>query len=544
MTTNERVGSDDAGRTTLRRHARDGARRPGLGSPSSMHVLAIAVFVLAAIGLSCAASDSGGMSGTGISQGSISSFGSIFVNGVEWDLDGATIEIDGTTATDAALRVGMVVRVEGDRSGDGLSGDARRVVFDDSIEGPIEATPVETIPGVEKTFGVLGTTIVMRVGRTSFDDGASFAGLAADDVVEVSGFVDAAGAVQATRIERKGVFPTLDEIELRGQVANLVKNPDNTGLFDLGPITIRYTAATPFEDVTRTTLANGNLVEVKGDLRVTGDEVDATRIELESSGLGSDDSDDVKLEGIVADCAESPDYCVNGIPVDDSGATFDPPGFAPMPGDLVECEGRLEDGVLIAEEVESEDDDESRRDVRIDAAISSIDPVARTLVVLGVTIVADGDTRLEDDSDLDDDTLTFAELAVGQFVEIEAISTGTSTARALSIDREDAEVGDDDVRLEGPVTALDPIAPSLSILGQAIPLDAGTVYRDDLDQTRTEEEFFRTPGDVALGDIVRAKDESAANLSVLSESDEVEIQGEGEIGDDGDDDDDDDDDDG
>jgi len=33
----------------------------------------------------------GGMSGTGISQGSVTAFGSIFVNGIEWNLDSAAI---------------------------------------------------------------------------------------------------------------------------------------------------------------------------------------------------------------------------------------------------------------------------------------------------------------------------------------------------------------------------------------------------------------------------------------------------------------------
>jgi len=214
------------------------------------------------------------------------------------------------------------------------------------------------------------------------------------------------------------------------------------------------------------------------------------------------------------------------VPVDDSGATFDPPGYVPAVGDLVEVEGALESGVLIAERVESETDDAESRDVRIDANVTSIDAAARTLVILGVTISADGQTRLEDDSDLDDENLSFSELQVGQFLEIEAISTGPSAARALSIERDDAEAGEDDVRLEGPVTALDPNVPSLSILGQPIPLGGGTVYRDAFDQSRSEEEFFRNPGDVMLGDVVRAKDQDAADLSVLAESDEVEIEAE------------------
>ena len=526
MTTRKRLGIQCGGPKWARVGAVESADAKGrLGRPMAL-LAGLGVLALAGLGLSCAASDSGGMSGTGISQGSISSFGSIFVNGVEWDLSGATIELDGVGSSESALRVGMVVRVEGNRAQDGLSGDAQRVEFDDSIEGPIENDPVETIPGLERTFSVLGTTISMRLDQTSFDDGATFAGLAAGNVVEVSGFVDSAGAVRATRIEFKGAFPGVDNVELRGNVANLVKNLDGSGIFDLGTITVRYTSTTTFDDLSRATLAAGDLVEVKGAAQTMGAgyEVDATEVEGESSGFGSGDSDDAKVEGIVVLCVESPDYCVSGVPIDDSGATFDPPGFVPAAGDRVEVEGSLESGVLVADEVKSEDADEESRDVRIEAAVTSVNATARTLVILGVTILADGETQLEDESDLDDENLSFSELQAGQFLEIEAISTGPSSARALSIERQDAEIGVDDVRLEGPVTALDPSAPSLSILGQSIPLGGGTVYRDALGQSRSEEEFFRNPGDVVLGDIVRAKDQDAANLAVLIESDEVEIE--------------------
>lgn len=515
----------DRSRATLPTGRPGGASDPAVArSRRGASLLALVVaFGLAALGLGCSASDSGGMSGTGISQGSINSFGSIFVNGVEWNVSGASIEIDGVRSNESDLRVGMVVRVDGTYSDDGLSGRADRVTFDDSIEGPIAGAPVETVVGVEKTFSVLGTTVIVRTDLTVFDDGASFVGLVADQVVEVSGFVDAAGAIHATRVENKGLFPAVDEVELRGTVANLVKNQDNSGIFDLGAIIVRYEGSTTFKDVSRASLANGDLVEIKASIR-DADEVDASRIELETVGFGSGDLEDAKVEGIVVLCVESPDYCIDGVPVNDDGATFEPVGYAPMPGDLCEAEGSLVAGTLVATRIESEDIGHSARNVRIDAAATSVNGAARTLVILGVTISADGNTRLEDKSDLDDENLSFPELQAGQYLRIEAVSTGTNTARALSIERDDADPGDDDVRLEGPVTALDPNAPSLSILGQPVPLDGGTQYRDQNDQSRTEEQFFRNPGDVALGDIVRARDDNAANLSTLSESDEVELE--------------------
>lgn len=467
--------------------------------------------------------DNGGMSGTGISQGTISAFGSIFVNGVEWDLSGATIEIDGNPATEASLRVGMVVRVEGDFATSNATGAALRVDYREAVEGPIAAPPVESASGLERSFPVLGKTIVVHRDTTVFDGGATFTTLATDDVVEVSGFEDESGAIRATRITALGLFPAQSEVELQGIVANLFVDSDGSGLFDLGTVTVRFTSTTLFDDTTRDSLADGDRVEIEGSLRASGTEIDATRIEFEAAGLGAQDRDRVEIEGVVEICPESPDFCVGPVPVDASTASFDPIGFAPAPGDRVEVEGPLSGGVLRAERIESEDAAEVARNARIEAAATSIDPTGRTLVILGVTVAADGETRLEDNSAQDDENLEFGELQSGDFLEIRGIAEG-NVVRALSIEREDAAVGSEDVRLEGPVTSLDAATSAIEVLGRPVPIDPGTIYFDALGALRTEEQFFRSPGDVQLGDVVRAEELAAAILSSLTETDEIEIE--------------------
>lgn len=465
--------------------------------------------------------DSGGMSGTGVSQGAVSSFGSVFVNGVRWDLSSATIEIDGVVASESDLRVGMVVRVEGDFAAGNSDGTATRVTFEDVLEGPIEDAPVETVPGMIKTFTILGQTVAVDALETIFDDGAAFASLAADDVLEVSGFSDGAGGVQASRVSLRGTFPGDDDVDLVATVSSLVVNPDDSGMFDLGPIVVRFTQTTPFTDVTRATLMNGDRVKVEGAL-LSRTEIDATEVELEDDGLGAGDLERVELEGFATACPESMDFCVAGVPVDTSMATFDPVTYEPMIGDRVEVEGPLVSGTLEATRVESEDEDPNQRNVRIEAAVTSIDNVARTLVVLGVSVAADGETVLEDNSLVEDENFRFSELVVGDFVKVQGIDDGGANVRALSIVREDASEGDADVRLEGPVTGFDMATPpTLEILGQSVPLNLETLYFDDLGASRTEEEFFRDPGDVMLGDVVSAEDFEASSLSTLTEADEV-----------------------
>ena len=495
-----------------------------LDCPFAAILITIVLFVTGCSSDGGGLADSGGMSGTGISQGAVSSFGSVFVNGVRWDLSSATIEIDGVVASESDLRVGMVVRVEGDFAAGNADGTATRVTFEDVLEGPIENAPVETVPGMIKTFTILGQTVAVDALETIFDDGATFATLAANEVLEVSGFSDGAGGVQASRVSLRGTFPGDSDVDLIATVSNLVVNPDDSGLFDLGPIVVRFTQTTPFTDVTRATLMNGDRVKVEGALRLSGTEVDATEVELEDDGLGADDLERVELEGFATACPESTDFCVAGVPVDTSMATFDPVTFVPMIGDRVEVEGPLVSGTLEAIRVESEDEDPNKRNVRIEAAVTSIDNVARTLVVLGVTVVADGETVLEDNSSDGNNNLRFTELGVGDFVEVRGIDDGGANVRALSIDREDASEGDADVRLEGPVTGLNPITmpPTLEILGQSVPLNMGTLYVDDLGAPRTEEQFFRDPGDVMLGDVVSAEDFEASDLSILT-ADEVSI---------------------
>ena len=57
--------------------------------------------------------------------GQITAFGSIYVNGVEFETAGASYEVDDALASsDDALAVGMVVKVEGAVNADGATGTA------------------------------------------------------------------------------------------------------------------------------------------------------------------------------------------------------------------------------------------------------------------------------------------------------------------------------------------------------------------------------------------------------------------------------------
>ncbi|MDJ0834803.1 MAG: DUF5666 domain-containing protein, partial [Gammaproteobacteria bacterium] len=240
----------------------------------------------------------GGISGTGIVFGVLTGFGSIYVNGVRYDIDDANFEVDGVTYAGMAgqdnLSIGMVVRLQATNNGDG-TGVATQVFYDDAIEGPISGIVADPINSARKTITVLGQDIIIDDTSTSFAGGSvfDFANIAVDDVVEVSGFVDQNAVINATRVEYKGAFTGSTEIEIRGTVENLV-----TDQFNLNGLTVFFTNA-ELEDLDNG-LGNGVFVEVKG-IYMGGNSIDAEKIEGEDDDIAfiEDSSGELSLQGII-----------------------------------------------------------------------------------------------------------------------------------------------------------------------------------------------------------------------------------------------------
>ena len=173
----------------------------------------------------------GGVSGTGVSTGAITSFGSVEMCGVHYLTDNNTIKMshgmDHSSEMDRVVfRVGMVVTLH-----HGLNdNNAIQIEYQDNLQGPIAAKNSNTLT-------VLGQTVVVS--------DADFAKFNLNEIVEVSGFVDSAGRIRATYIERNTQSPHHgDEIEVKGFVSGLSSSgfrlgplPDGTGM----TVTVSYT---------------------------------------------------------------------------------------------------------------------------------------------------------------------------------------------------------------------------------------------------------------------------------------------------------------
>ncbi len=443
------------------------------------------------LGLACTLTACGGGGGTapvpaaappvanapvGVARGTITGFGSVFIGGKRFTTDAATFSKDGNAATENDFAVGMVVKVRGDLEAQ----RAERIEYEEDVKGPIDAIAGDRITVLGQVVVVGPETVV------DFDIATANVG----DLLEVSGFRNAADEIEATYIEQKSAVA---EYEVLGNVRDL-----DTGArtFRVGTLVVDYSTAR-FDDFTVNDLANGLLVEVEdenrayspGDLRLI-----ATEVELESN-LRLEDRDDMRqsrnnedaeIEGLVTEVIDANRFVIAGTTVRITAQTRFEFGTAAdiRVGTKVEAEGTLgADDVLTAVEVEFK-----RNAVRIMGIVEDVDAGARRLNVLGVEMRLATGAELEDNRD-DVENFDLSDLVAGDFVE----ARGTTAAFGLAV-HELRRDESDDTRVRGPASDLDAAAGTLRVLGIAITTNASTRYeRDDAPITRAA--FFAALND-------------------------------------------------
>jgi hypothetical protein len=446
---------------------------------------------------------SGGIGGTGITSGAITGFGSVFVNGIEFETGGSSFDVDDDmAASEGDLDIGMVVTIVGSVNPDGVTGLALSIFYDDEVEGPIAGSPVEDAGMVTKTFTVLGITVVVNKNTTVFS-GIDYESLAMDDIVEVSGFFDATGLLQATRLEKVGqLILGTSVVEIRGTVSGF----NGTNSFLLNGITVMFDGTTDLSEVPGGMIGDNQFVEVKGTLD-TPTFITALRIELESEGF-EDDEDGVSIQGFVSNFAGIGSFRVNGQAVNASAAEFEPASLAASLGNnaSVEVSGPIVGGVLQAVEVE-----QRGGEIRIIAPVSTVNVGAGKVnvsVVSGqpdITIQTDSQTGFEDERDGMDDC-SLSSMVFGTGLVVEGFISGASGVLASSIKCDDLEK----IELRGPLDAAsgDSTSGTVTVLGVTMATDAGTSFSDF--------DF----GTASPGDLVEIEDDLPAD----GVADEVETE--------------------
>jgi Domain of unknown function (DUF5666) len=289
--------------------------------------------------MSVAASPGTGGTGSPIfSQGSISGFGSVIVNGVKFDDLHASVEIDGVTAASADLRLGMVADVVGSVGADPVLGAASSIGVWSVAQGAVKP--------VTATGFMVGGMSIQTDAATVFEGVASCAELGAGQTVTVWGLQTSADA-------RKW---TATRVALASATVPFV----NSGLISVSnnQVTLNGLLLTLTETLAGS-LKNGNLVRVQGTLSADGKSVTVTGAKLLGTLAVAPQQGDVEIEGYVSSLSPPNGFVMNNLSVDTRSAVTSPTGAVIAVGARVEVYGTLSGGVLIARLVKLEDESSS-----------------------------------------------------------------------------------------------------------------------------------------------------------------------------------------
>ncbi len=279
----------------------------------------------------------GGIGGTGIiSVGTITAFGSIWVNGVEYNIIDANIIVNGVAAEQTDLTRGMIVEIKGTINQDGINGKAASVSFNRDLAGQVTAVDLEN-----HTITILGQTVSWD-NETFSDDNEPGTWLppALGTYVEISALPTANGWL-ARAINNH-------EQEVESELAGVLDNLDTANrTFTINTLEIHYTGMTSMQ--------NGDFVKVSGQLQ--GSIFIASHIEIHKPELAGD-NEDMEVEGMVSEYDFNSKMLTmlgpNGqYAIDTAGAVFEHGVEVELvSGARIEVDGYVQDGIFFAEKIE------------------------------------------------------------------------------------------------------------------------------------------------------------------------------------------------
>ena len=330
--------------------------------------------------------------------------------------------------------------------------------------------------------------------------------------VEISGFFDSNGNLQATRVELKNIaFDANSIVEVKGTISNV-----SGTTFDLGSLTVDASLAT-LDDLPNG-LVNDQLVEVKGTFNTGTNTISATKVEAENNSV--DDTDEFEIEGIITDYVDDSSFKIGGISVNASNVTTREPATLILANDLhIEAEGAIVNGTLVANKIKLEDGT-----IRVHAMVSSVDVAGNSFTVTpvtgqpSITVTVTTDTQLQDDVNKIEPFTLNNLVANTDFVEIRGFDDGSGGITATEVDVKEA----DDVIVQGNLQAFVQNT-SIQILGVTFGVDAAneTDFEDTADNPITQGDFITTTS--AGTHLVKVKDKEI-NGVLNGVADEIDIE--------------------
>ncbi|SEP77599.1 hypothetical protein SAMN04488038_101451 [Solimonas aquatica] len=366
---------------------------------------------------------------------------------------GQTIVVDAATVFDGVsglseLAVGDFIELSGSRADDGSI--VASYIQKEAVRSELEVKGlVASLDMVAKTF-LVGTQLVDY--STALLSPVGY--LPADGAyVEVAGALNSGGVLVAARISPEDHLSTVASgtlAEVEGLISELVAG---AGSFKIGATAVSVSGSTVYEDGTASDLVDGARVEAKGQLQTDGS-LAASKIEFKpgsrrqgraggDAGAGGNASGAVQAQAqavITAIDSATRSFQVLGVTVfvadstvyRDSRDRLKTFNFANLSvNDFVELGLVQSDGVLTALRVERRGSDNRQL---IKAAVGSVDPANRALVIAGVAVNGSGAVYRFNDLAVSADTF-FARLASGDKVKASgSYSLGVLMASELELE--------------------------------------------------------------------------------------------------------------
>ena len=395
-----------------------------------------------------------------VAKGTVTGFGSVYVNGVEWETDDCDLTIDDEVGDESQLKVGNIVEVQGSIDENGIA-RCDSMEFDSELEGQITE--------VGANYILVYSLRVEINDDTVFDDdlpNRNIGDLNVGDYVEVSAFTVADGYV-ATRID---VEVDDGEVEIYGKVENL-----DTGrnTFMIHEMTVNYASAA-FEDFGSRDIEEGDYVEVEGDSFNVDEELVATSVEYKDNNPydDGDEGDEFEVEGFLSVVDGNP-LMLNDFTITLADNVEYEYGTSEdlVDGAKVEVEGTINAaGELVVNEVKFK----IESDIEIKAPLDAIptqdaDSGEWHISLLGRNILVTDQTQFEDSSEIEDTYFNITDIAENDWLEVKVFENDTGDFIAVRIEREDAS---DLVEIEGPLSAI--AGDELTVAGFTVIVDVQT----------------------------------------------------------------------
>jgi Domain of unknown function (DUF5666) len=262
----------------------------------------------------------------------------ITVNDITFDRSSATIaDAMSGPLTDADLKPGMWVQVDGRTDADGQSPVAETIAVVPTLRGEVTA-----VDGGMASVTVLDNTV--QIDANTLIDGSTGQSLQVGDTVEVHGLLQAtAGTVTATRIDKLASMPTgTTPYELRGKVTQL---DTASQTMKVGARLVSYVGASI---TLPKALTNGMVVRVAAAQPPVAGQPWAIQRILPGQDLPANMAF-VYLEGVVDQWQSGPVFALDGLPV--SASTANGKANITQDGQRVAVIGTLKDGTLVAKSV-------------------------------------------------------------------------------------------------------------------------------------------------------------------------------------------------